>query len=304
MQAADPSQGADFFAVAGDLRASGARKSTILLEGMPRTPGNYRLNYSSGGNAEEWKTPRHRHNFEQIRLPLNTDLTIGHRKVVPAGWISYFPESVYYGPQVRPPNLQLILIQFGGPSGFGLDTAVELRSGMDALTAAGGAFKGGMYSWVDDAGSRHTKDASEAVYEQNRGEPIVYPEPRLADIVTLNPAAYPWGNMPGVRGVRRRAIAEFTERSVRLGMLSLETGAFVGFGSEPAPEIAVVLSGAIDYDGKTYGQYSAFGTTAEQDTERLTASEPAELLYVKLPTFAPGTPVTRAPAATARDALA
>src|SRR5215475_13139684 len=126
MQITDPVTGKDFFAAAGDLRASGSRKSTILLEGDPNTPGNFRLNYSPGGNAEDWKTPRHRHNFEQIRLPLNEDLIIGHKKVVPKGWVSYFPESVYYGPQVRTPNLQMILLQYGGPSGFGLDTAAEL----------------------------------------------------------------------------------------------------------------------------------------------------------------------------------
>ena len=69
--------------------------------------------------------PRHRHNFEQIRLPLCGSMNLGGGLVLEEGQIGYFPEGLPYGPQQDPlghakpgERLQLVL-QFGGASGYG-----------------------------------------------------------------------------------------------------------------------------------------------------------------------------------------
>jgi len=43
--------------------------------------------------------PRHRHSFEQIRLPLIGDMNLGEQGILTEGEIGYFPEGGTYGPQ-------------------------------------------------------------------------------------------------------------------------------------------------------------------------------------------------------------
>jgi hypothetical protein len=285
MQIGNPENVADFFAVAGDLRSSGKRNSKMLVTGTEGAVDNYKLSYGAGGNPEEWKTPRHRHNFEQIRHPLRGDLIIGHNTIVPEGWVSYFPESCWYGPQVRKPDLSMIVLQFAGPSGYGYDTARELRSGMDALTARGGEFKNGMYSWVDADGKHRNQDAAEAIYEANRGEKIVYPPARYDRLLTFNPAAFPWVEEPDRPGVSHKWMGTFTEKEIRFGFIKVDAGARFDFGAQSAVEVMFLKSGSIAHDGAKHEALSAFSSEAGDGVEILTAVETCELFYAKLPTF-------------------
>src|ERR1700760_1081026 len=60
-----------FFAIAGAPRASGQRKSAVLLTGTVGRPDNFRLAYQQPIAGQEWDAPRHRHDFEQIRWVLD-----------------------------------------------------------------------------------------------------------------------------------------------------------------------------------------------------------------------------------------
>ncbi|GAA5196131.1 hypothetical protein GCM10023322_64370 [Rugosimonospora acidiphila] len=285
MQIGNPNDSQDFFAVAGDLRSSGKRHSRMLVTGTEGAIDNYKLSYGAGGNKDDWKTPRHRHNFEQIRHPLRGDLIIGHNTIVPEGWVSYFPESCWYGPQVRKPDLSMIVLQFAGPSGYGYDTARELKAGMDALVAKGGEFKNGMYSWVDEEGKHRNQDAAEAIYEENRGEQIVYPEPRYDRLLMFNPAAYPWVEEAEAPGVSHKWMGTFTEKEIRFGFIKIEAGATFKLGTQPAVEVMFLKTGTVLIDGTKHDTLSGFSTEAADAVVELTAAEPAELFYAKLPTF-------------------
>jgi len=285
MQIGCPAKAQNFFDVTPDLRASGKRASKMLLVGQEGRPDNYRLSYDPGGNTEAWQTPRHRHNFEQIRHPLRGELIIGHKTVVPEGWVSYFPESCYYGPQVRNPDLSMILLQFGGPSGYGYDSGRATRAGMEALIEKGGEFKNGMYSWVDASGKRRNQDAAEAVYEEIHGHEIVYPEPRYDRLLMFNPAAYPWIAEKGQPGVFHKWMGTFSEREIRFGFIRVEAGAALRLGTAPSSEVLFLKSGLLSYKGEPHGMFSAFATDGPAAAESLTAIESAELFYVKLPTF-------------------
>jgi hypothetical protein len=284
MQTGNPDSGTDFFAVAGDLRASGKRHSRMLVTGTEGSVDNYKLSYGAGGNSEDWKTPRHRHNFEQIRHPLSGDLIIGHNLIVPEGWVSYFPESCWYGPQVRKPDLSMIVLQFAGPSGYGYDTARQLRAGMDALVAKGGVFEGGFYRWSDSDGKQHSRDAAEVIYEENRGgEAIVYPEPRYDRLLMFNPAAFPW--VDDGPGVSHKWMGTFTEREIRFGFIRIEAGATYEFGTEPSVEVMFLKSGSLTHDGTKHGELTGLSSEAADAPAALTAVETCELFYAKLPTF-------------------
>jgi hypothetical protein len=285
MKSGSPSDGQDFFAVAGDLRNSGKRNSKMLVTGTEGAVDNYKLSYGAGGNSEDWKTPRHRHNFEQIRHPLRGDLIIGHNLIVPEGWVSYFPESCWYGPQVRKPDLSMIVLQFAGPSGYGYDTARELRAGMDALVAKGGEFKNGMYSWVDADGKHRNQDAAEAIYEENRGEKIVYPQARYDRLLMFNPEAFPWTPEPGQPGVSHKWMGTFTEKEIRFGFVKIEPGASFLLGAQPAVEVTFLKSGSVEAGGRKHEALSAFSTEAADQPSTLTAVEESVLFYAKLPTF-------------------
>src|SRR5438105_3451298 len=89
-----------------------------LLMGKDERPTeNFR--YILGRQEGDFHMPRHRHNFEQIRLPLTGDMNLGEQGILHEGEIGYFPEGGTYGPQDDPlgaaqpgERLQLVL-QFG-----------------------------------------------------------------------------------------------------------------------------------------------------------------------------------------------
>jgi hypothetical protein len=284
MRTNHPSIAPNYYDQAGNLR-SGTRISRTLLTGVENAPDNFRLGYSTGGDDGQWTTPRHHHNFEQVRWAIGGDYSVGTRQKLPEGWVGYFPEAAYYGPQSQSPDLTLLVLQFGGPSGQGYGSVAQRRKGLDDLLAKGGKLENGIYSWVDENGTHHNQDAFEAVWEQMNGRKITYPEPRYDSIILINPDAFAWTDDAASPGVHRRRLGTFTERDVKIGFVRLDEGAALPFGTEPSNEILFLASGAVGHGGDTHPALTAFGSSASEAAETLTALEPSELLYVKLPTF-------------------
>src|SRR5882757_966579 len=153
----------------------------LLMGDEPDSPENYR--YILGRQEADFHMPRHRHTFEQIRLPLVGDMHLGE--------IGYFPEGQTYGPQDDPlgdakpgERLQLVL-QFGGASGLGMSA---------------GRGRG-------PASPRPERERR----RERRG--IKFPRPRYNNVVILNPAHFNWLAVPGVAGVERKYFGSFTERA-------------------------------------------------------------------------------------------
>ena len=103
--------------VVGSMR-DGVLEQKFLLTGKDGAPDNYLLNVGRTG-AGGWTTPRHRHNFDQVRYVLKGTYPYAKGKVMKEGWVGYFPEGVYYGPQDRPEGLEMMVCQLGGASGDG-----------------------------------------------------------------------------------------------------------------------------------------------------------------------------------------
>src|SRR4051794_38460062 len=133
----------------GSMR-DGKLDQKFLLEGDDDSPNNYLLNVGLTG-AGGWGTPRHRHNFDQIRYVLKGEYPISPHKTMGEGSVAYFPENVHYGPQDRPEGLEMMVIQFGGASGSGFLSTPRREAANEALKAKG-EFKGGIFSWVDENG--------------------------------------------------------------------------------------------------------------------------------------------------------
>jgi hypothetical protein len=275
-------QAADYYAEAGNIR-TGARTVKNLLTGVEGARDNYKFAFSYGEEGESWESPRHRHLFEQVRHVIDGEYVIAKNKVLPAGWVGYFPESAYYGPQVKRPSLKMVTLQFGGPSGLGFYSVAQRRDAMRSLKERG-SFSNGIYSWTGEDGTRHNEDAGEAVWGEVFGD-VVYPEPRYDGIVLIDPSNFDWIKDESSPAVWRKQLGTFSEREIKIALIRLDSGARLSLGTEPSAEVMFLKHGTVSHDGQAHGPLTAFGSAASEPPGTLTAAEDAELLYVKMPTF-------------------
>jgi hypothetical protein len=274
----------DLFEEGGNIR-TGNRDTKVLVNGTEGDLSNYKFSYGTGRPGTSWSTPRHHHEFEQIRYVLEGDYAIGHKEVLPAGSVAYFPEAAYYGPQVLESNVVLTTAQFGGPSGFGYTSVRQRREAFDKLLAAGGTFEEGIYKTVDADGKHHNQDGAEAIWETVNGRPMEYPEPRYAGLIKMNPANFSWLPMDGQPGVHHKPLGSFTERDVRVGFVKVESGASFSFGNPASVEILFLVEGSVIRDGQSHPKLTAFASEKGEAPADLAAETTTEFLYMKLPTF-------------------
>jgi hypothetical protein len=172
-----------------------------------------------------YTTPRHRHNYDQIRFPLSgPGINYGPDREVPTGAVSYFPEGTYYGPQDIPSGGVAMALQFGGASGQGMLSYDDLGRASKELSEIG-RFEAGVFRQDLPDGRKINKDGFEAVWEHVTGKPLVYPPARFAEPVVMHPEAFAWRD--GGQGVKRKHLGTFGERGVALSMVRLKGGSLM-----------------------------------------------------------------------------
>jgi hypothetical protein len=264
-----------------DHRA-GLLDNRILLCGEEGTPDNFKLNISYA--REEWETPRHRHDFDQIRVPLEGEFIYAQDKVLKAGEAAFFPAGVYYGPQLRKRGLLMMLCQLGSADGQGFVSTAQREAVFDQLKAKG-TFKDGIYTYVDENSQKHNQDAAEAVREAATGHKVKYPTPRYGDIITMNLESYKWIVDPAQPGVTKRVLGSFNERTTEMGQLRLEAGATFNAGMQITTELLFLMHGKIEAAGQTYAEHTAFGLKPKEGPVPLKAVEDSVFFYIHLPRF-------------------
>jgi len=262
----------------GDLR-EGVNESRVLLTGTDGDPNNYRVQITR--SKTDWLTPYHHHNCDQVRLPLEGEMSYAENKMLPAGWVGYFPETTYYGPQFRKAGHYLLLIQFGGASGNGYISERQRRAGHDALRKKG-TIANGKFTYVDEKGASHTKDAYEAAWEEAMGRPVTYAPPRYAEIVAMNPENYSWVEPTESRGIAYKWLGSFTERATRIGFIRLEAGASYDAGRRPAPELLFVMKGAVTVNDRTCGIHTAISCETMEGPLQIRANKESEIFVVRI----------------------
>jgi len=250
-----------------------------LLNGSEGDARNYRL--ALGLAETDWLTPRHRHNFDQIRLPLEGEFYYTKEKYLPAGWVGYFPEGVYYGPQTRKQGLYMLLCQFGGASGSGFMSERQYVEGQDALEGKGSLAKG-IFTYVDSEGNQRRQDAFEAMYEQAMGQKPKYPEPRYNDIITMNPENFAWIDDDANPGVSHKLLGTFTEKRTAISFIRFDAGAKLSLGGSVGPDILFVYKGGIQCDDAECPLHSAIGLEANEGPVVIKAREPSVLFRMQL----------------------
>jgi hypothetical protein len=286
MKVNSPERAEDLHAInGGGVRAS-HRQLYSLLEGVEDTPDNYAAFYGIGvGGTEPSTAPRHRHVFDQIRFVLDGEYSLRIDDHHDKSFVAYFPEGAFYGPVEIGPTVEEYTVQFGGPSGTGFPSAAQMKRGRELLEQRDGHLEKGVFVWVDEHGKTHKQDGFEALYEQVTGKPTTYPASRYEGPFIMNPENFPWVADPELPGVAWKRLGTYSERDLRIAFVRVDAGAELPVGREPAEEILFLTKGSVAYGGAVHGRLSTFATAASDPPEMLTATEPAELFYVKLHTF-------------------
>jgi len=284
MQINHPNTSPDFYTVSGGNIRNGKRDGRLLLTGEDGAADNYKFQLTSVIASDDDVTlPRHHHAFDQVRYVLEGDWSIAGEKRLEPGWMGYFPESCYYGPQWVRPNVKMLILQFGGASGRGYYTIEERKKAFAGLQE-GGKFQNGMYVYTGADGAEHRQDSAEAIWEYTYGK-FSYPPRRYDDLILMNPANYSWIEYPDQPGVWEKRLGTFTEREIKLGLIQLDADASLTFGREPSVEILFILRGALLLEDAKHPVHTAFGTRAGDAPVSLVAAEETECFYAKLPTW-------------------
>ncbi len=259
----------------------GRRTNKLMLEGKEGSPGNYSLQLERC--FTEVKHPRHTHGFEQVRLPIEGEFVYAKDKVLPTGWVGYFPAGSYYGPETRAPGTLMAVFQLGGASGHGYLSKEQREAAYDILVKKGKFdLERGVYTYYDEKGGKHNQDAQEAVWELATGHKVKYPQPRYNDIIAMNPDNFNWVEKSETPGIAYKWMGTFTEANTRVGFIRIDSGATLTTGIKDQRQALFLTEGSVNCNGRVYAKHSAFGLEIGE-TLSIKGEEPSQFLCVLLP---------------------
>jgi hypothetical protein len=259
----------------------GAKEMKELLLGTEGAPDNYRLVMIREQGAVA-TTPRHRHNFDQLRIVLTGRANYGPKHWIEPGELAYFPEGTPYGPEASDGDRLGLTLQCGGASGLGYVSNRQVKAATEELKARG-EFKGGVFYPAATDGKR-AQDAFEAVWEHINGRRITYPKPRYDEPIKMKPQNFDWQDQPGQPGVRAKLFGSFTERRHELAQLAVDAGSVAMLGPRAGTQLVFVVTGTGTVEGHELKPHTAFDVPAGSAAQ-VTASSALELFVIGLPIF-------------------
>lgn len=192
-----------------------------LGEGTPGTPGNFNLRMV--WSEADFFSPRHRHNFDQVRVQIQGTFRFDADGSMEPGCVAFFPEGTPYGPQTSQDDTVQLVMQIGGASGSGYISETQRIRAVDAL-ARSGAFRNGKY-FANGADGGAGTDGFQAAWEQVQGKPMIYPAQRFQRPVLVDPGAVDWVPAPGAEAVDHKQIWSFGTRTVSVDLYRMAAGA-------------------------------------------------------------------------------
>ncbi len=247
-----------------------------LLEGTPGTIDNFQL--SMGRSNKDFLSPRHRHNFEQIRISHQGELKFGRDGMLRPGIIGYFPEGAHYGPQTQDDDAIAFVLQFGGASGSGYLCRQEVVTGMTALEASG-TFKDGIFRRNEGAEGKRNVDGYQAIWEHLRGRKLEYPKPRYPGPIMMDESHFSWVPSRKEKGVAEKLLGVFTERGTAVALLRIDAGAQSVL---PERSVHICASGTGKVNGQELRELTIIHTSAGE-TATVTAAEACTFYKMILP---------------------
>jgi hypothetical protein len=259
----------------------GKREFKTLLRGDDNSPGNYKLSFVRQSGTLD--IPRHRHNFDQLRMCLEGDpQNYGKNKWINPGEIVYFPEGTPYGPEQSESHRLSITLQFGGASGSGYLGAQRIAAAMEEMKAFG-SFDKGIFTRSGDLApsQRRNQDSYEAIWEHVNRRKLTYPKPRYEEPICMKPAGFDW--VPtGQTGVAKKLLGVFSERGCTISMLKFDAGARGRVPPHGSSQVGFVLNGEGKAAGNEIRKYTAFSLEPNESCD-LDSTGGMELLIISLP---------------------
>jgi hypothetical protein len=257
---------------------AGASVRQRLLDGPPGALDGYSLVIA---RPKDRYSPRHRHNFEQFRYQIEGIANYSRTGKLHPGMIGYFPEGVYYGPQVQEPgqNLCLMTLQFGGAGGGGYAGRTAVMEATEELLKLG-TFKDGVFHRNPGVPGKKNVDGFQAIWEHINKRPLTYPKPRYDAPILMHPDNFAWVSVEGSPGVYEKVMGVFTERRSEAGFVKLEQGAryLAGRGRD----IFFVVSGTGAVDGQDYRKFTTVELKKDEKAV-FVAHGATEILRLRLP---------------------
>ena len=267
------------FRQAGTRHREGDIRFKHLLRGEQGSPQNYEFMIARTGAG--FPSPAHRHNFDQIRYGLYGTFGDGKGLDVGVGQCGYYPEGTPYSIDSR--ESEVILLQFGGASGWGFTHFPQLAKAYSELSQVGEFREGRFYrAHQVDEPTPKMQDGYEALWQHIHGRPVVYPLPRYGRPVIMDPNAYAW--RPITEGVHRKILGAFTERSLEVGLLKLARSSSWALSESAAPTLLYVLEGTGTV-GLTDVRAGAAAEILPSEKPALASRDGLLLFYVVLPIF-------------------
>ena len=211
------------------------------------------MEYSLSVVPDGYFTPRHRHNFDQIRYTLSGVQSTGLGDLA-AGECGYFPEGSHYGPQQQKGECECLVLQFQGASGEHLLSNEEMNATYEKLLKSGGKFENGVYKGFKPDGSAKNKDSYEAIWEEHEGRDLVFPEPRYRQPVMMLARTTASGPIATGPASRSSISALSARRAPASASCVLLPGAAIKGGEQEDAELRYLLEGSCSYDGKSWGE--------------------------------------------------
>lgn len=239
----------------------------------PLSPDNFLL--ILGRQTGDFYNQRHRHNFEQVRLPLEGDMNIGDGMTLKQGQVGYFPEGLPYGPQDDPGKRLQLVLQFGGASGCGFMSMDDRLRARDELGRIG-KWEGPNYRHPDGK----LEWGLNVIWERVFGERLKYPMPRYTRPVVADPQRFNW--LPVASGVARKFLGSFTERQFWLEMVRVKPGATWSSRHDQARRLFFVIDGEAECGMGSVGKYDALQAEAGETLE-ISARTELNLFVMGLP---------------------
>jgi hypothetical protein len=222
---------------------------------------------------EVFTAPRHRHDFDQIRLTLEGTTDYGAEQVAEPGDATFFPAGAYYGPE-RFEEAEIFLIQWSKT----WVTREQNDAAYKAL-AEKGTFGDGFYVTTDENGKEVRKDGANAVFEHIYGHPMSTPPPKYQTPIIMHPDAWAW--QAAGEKAEMKDMGHFTEEDLGVEVHRWEAGGAINLTPERT-QIVWISTGSVQIDGGTVGERTMIFSDAGE-THHLVGVEPGTATILRMP---------------------
>jgi len=243
------------------------------------------IEYSLSVVPEGYFTPRHRHNFDQIRYTLTGLQSTAHGDLAP-GECGYFPEGAYYGPQKQDGECTTLVLQFQGASRMHFLSNEEMNATYQKMIADGAKFENGVYTTTTPTGRKINKDSYVAIWEEHEGKKMTFPKSRYRTPVMMLRDNYNWWPDRSRPGVETKHMGTFTELRTAIGLFRLVPGARIAAHRQQDAELVYLEHGSMEYGGKTWGEGTYMYVPPGADLAAMSSASGATFFTITLPMVA------------------